>query len=163
MSKVVVGVMGPGNRASTETLASAFELGRLIALEGWVLLTGGRDAGVMDAACKGAKEAGGLTIGMLPGSDVQGMSESVDIPIITGIGQARNNINVLSSRVLITCGMGPGTASEVALAIKAVKNVILLCCDEESKAFFKSLGRNSVFFADQPDDAVAIAKKLIDD
>lgn len=162
MSKVVVGVMGPGNRAGKETLASAFELGRLIALEGWVLLTGGRDAGVMDAACKGAKEADGLTIGILPGADVQGMSESIDIPIVTGMGQARNNINVLSSIVVFACGIGPGTASEIALALKAGKNVILLDCSQEGIAFFESVDKKNVFVVSQPDEAIAVAKTLID-
>lgn len=162
MSKVVVGVMGPGTSANKETLAAAFELGRLIALEGWVLLTGGRDAGVMDAACKGAKEADGLTIGILPGADVQGMSESVDIPIVTGMGQARNNINVLSSRVLFACGIGPGTASEIALALKAEKKVILVDCSHEGIAFFESLGAENVSVVSRPDEAIAIAKKLID-
>lgn len=161
MSKVIVGVMGPGKSASKDALASAFELGRLIAIEGWVLLTGGRDSGVMDAACRGAKQASGFTIGILPGSDLQGVSESIDIPIVTGMGQARNNINVLSSRVVFACGLGPGTASEIALAIKAGKKVILLCFEDESVAFFKSLGPESIFEAKQPDEAVGIASKVI--
>lgn len=160
MSKVVVGVMGPGINASSNAISAAFELGRLIALEGWVLLTGGRDAGVMDAACKGAKEAAGLTVGILPGADVQGVSESVDIPIVTGMGQARNNINVLSSRVIIACGIGPGTASEIALALKAGKDVILLDCSQEGIAFFESLAKENVFVVTQPHEAIAIAKTL---
>lgn len=163
MSKVVVGVMGPGIDTNHEALVFAFELGRLLALEGWVLLTGGRDAGVMDAACRGAKEAHGLTVGILPGEDNSDMSASVDIPIVTGMGQARNNINVLSSRVIFVCGMGAGTSSEIALAIKAGKKVILLCYTQESAAFFQSLGKESVFIAEQPVEAIAIAKKLIDD
>jgi len=162
MNKVVVGVMGPGTNASKEALASAYELGRLIALEGWVLLTGGRDTGVMDAANRGAKEAGGLTIGILPGSDSHGMSDAVDIPIFTGMGQARNNINVLSSRVLFACGMGPGTASEVALALKAGKKVILLNCPQEGIAFFRKLGKENVFVVARPAEAIAIAKSSID-
>lgn len=162
MSKIVVGVMGPGKSASKETLASAFELGRLIALEGWVLLTGGRNAGVMDAACKGAKEADGLVIGILPGVDLHGMSESVDIPIMTGMGQARNNINVLSSRVVFACGVGAGTASEVALALKAGKKVILLECSQEGIVFFESLAKENVSVVSQPHEAIAITKTLID-
>ena len=161
MSKVVVGVMGPGKGASEKTLASAFELGRLIAVEGWVLLSGGRDAGVMDAACKGAKAAGGLTIGILPGADVRGMSDSVDIAIVTGMGQARNNINVLSSWVVFACGMGAGTASEVALAIKAGKRIILVDCSPEGMAFFETLGEENVFVVAQSSEAIAIAKKLM--
>jgi len=153
--------MGPGTLASEDAMANAFELGRLIALEGWVLLTGGRDAGVMDAACRGAKKGGGLTVGILPGADVDGMSEAVDIPILTGMGQARNNINVLSSRVLFACGIGPGTASEIALALKAGKHVILLNCSNEGTVFFEALGKEKVFVASQPDEAITIAKRLI--
>lgn len=162
MSKVVVGVMGPGKTSSSEALASAFELGRLIALQGWVLLTGGRDAGVMDAANRGAKEANGITVGILPSASTNGMSESVDIPIVTGMGQARNNINVLSSRVLFACGIGAGTASEIALALKAKKVIILLDCNREGIAFFQSLDDQNVFVASQAYEAIAIAKGLID-
>jgi hypothetical protein len=163
MSKVVVGVMGPGSSASPDAVSFAFELGRLIALEGWVLLTGGRNEGVMDAACKGAKKAGGLTVGVLPTTNEDGMSDAVDIPILTGIGQARNNINVLSSQVLFACGMGAGTASEIALAIKKGKPVVLVSCNREAAAFFQTLGSENLFFADDPVQAVAIARKLIDD
>jgi uncharacterized protein (TIGR00725 family) len=161
MSKIVVGVMGPGKDASREAMDAAFDLGRLIAQQEWVLLTGGRDAGVMDAASRGAKEAGGLTVGILPSADASGASGAVDIAIITGMGQARNNINVLSSRIVIACGMGAGTASEVALALKAGKKVILLRCGQEATAFFKSLGKERVFVAEQADEAVEMAKRLI--
>jgi uncharacterized protein (TIGR00725 family) len=161
MSRVVVGVIGPGSGASAEALNSAFELGRLIALEGWVLLTGGRNAGVMDAASRGAKETNGLTIGILPNHDTSGMSGAVDIPIITGLGQARNNVNVLSSRILFACGMGPGTASEIALAFKAGKKVILLNCSEEGLKFFITLGQENVYIAAQAADAIEIARSLI--
>ena len=162
MSKIVVGVMGPGQGASPDAIATAFELGRLIAREGWVLLTGGRNTGVMDAACRGAKEAGGLTIGILPGSDDHSLSGSVDIPILTGMGQARNNINVLSSRVLFVCGMGAGTASEIALAIKAGKKVIMMNCNRKSNVFFESLGKENVFIVIEPATAVALAQKWIE-
>jgi uncharacterized protein (TIGR00725 family) len=161
MSKIVVGVMGPGKDAGREAIDAAFELGRLIAQQGWVLLTGGRDTGVMDAANRGAKEAGGLTVGILPSADASGASEAVEIAIITGMGQARNNINALSSRVVIACGMGAGTASEVALSLKAGKRVILLGCSQEADAFFKSLGKERVFIAWQADEAIAMAKRLI--
>ncbi|KAJ9519692.1 hypothetical protein QJQ45_013321 [Haematococcus lacustris] len=84
----------------------------------------------MDAACKGAKAAGGTTIGIIPGDSGEDVSDAVDILIITGLGSARNNINVLSCAVVVAVGMGPGTASEydvqVALALKAKKHVVLL-------------------------------------
>lgn len=67
------------------------------------------------------------------------MSDAVDIPIITGLGSARNNINVLSCAVVVAVGMGPGTASEVALALKAKKHVVLLGASEDAVKFFTSL------------------------
>jgi hypothetical protein len=124
-------------------------------------LTGGRDAGVMSAASRGAKEAGGTTVGILPGADTRGASRYVDIPIVTGLGQARNNINVLSSSIVIACGMGAGTAAEIALALKAGKSVVLLHCGEEAASFFQSLKRKRVFIVEQAAEAVTVAKKLI--
>ena len=59
------------------------------------MLTGGRAAGVMEAACRGAQAAGGLTVGVLPSADGADMSDAVDIPIVTGLGDARNAVNVL--------------------------------------------------------------------
>lgn len=88
--------MGPGSGASNADLENAYQLGQLIAKESWVLLTGGRKVGVMDAASRGAKAAGGLTVGILPDNNVNAVSEAVDIPIFTDMGNARNNINVLS-------------------------------------------------------------------
>jgi uncharacterized protein (TIGR00725 family) len=161
MSKIIVGVIGPGEGASDAAMRTAFELGKLIAGEGWVLLSGGRSAGVMEAANRGARACGGLTVGILPSADSEGVSEFVDIPIVTGMGQARNNINALSSRLLFACGMGAGTASEIALAFKAHKRVILLCMDQASENFFKSLGRSDAFISDDASAAIELAKKLL--
>ncbi|HMF58281.1 MAG TPA: hypothetical protein VK619_18200 [Pyrinomonadaceae bacterium] len=161
MSRILIGVMGPGRGATQDEMNAAFELGALIAREGWVLVTGGRSAGVMDAASRGAKSAGGLTVGILPTKDSKGISESVDIPIITGMGQARNNINVLSSRVVVACGMGAGTAAEVALALKAGKRAVLLHVNQESEAFFKSLGGDAIVIAGSPLEALDAVKKFI--
>ncbi|WP_225896124.1 TIGR00725 family protein [Dendronalium phyllosphericum] len=137
MRKIVIGVMGPGEKAKENDLRNAYELGQLIAKQGWVLLTGGRNVGVMDAASKGAKASNGLTIGILPNDTQDGISQAVDIAIFTDMGNARNNINVLSSDLVIACGMGAGTASEIALALKGKKQVILLTDDEESQVFFR--------------------------
>ena len=138
MSRIVIGVMGPGQATATEK-ADAFKLGQAIAEQGWVLLTGGRAVGVMDAACHGAKAGGGLTVGILPGDTRSGISTAVDIPICTGLGNARNTLNVLSSQVIVACGMGPGTASEVALALKTGRPVILLKAPPEAQLFFHRL------------------------
>ena len=161
MRKKIIGVMGPGSGATGDDVNNARKLGQLIAEQGWALLSGGRNAGVMDAASKGAKGADGLTVGILPTADPNRISEALDIVIITEMKSARNNINVLSSDVVVACGMGKGTASEVALALKAGKDVILLNNDEEGKAFFKKLGTDKVHIVDSPEHAVELIKKLI--
>jgi uncharacterized protein (TIGR00725 family) len=161
MTKIIVGVMGPGEKAKVNDIRNAYELGRLIAQQGWILLTGGRNTGVMDAANQGAKSVDGLTLGILPGNDRDSISSYVDIALFTDMGSARNNINVLSSNVVIACGMGAGTASEIALAIKGNKPVILLTDDVESKAFFKKLSPNNVYIVESAVDAIAIAKSIV--
>ncbi len=147
MSKVIIGVMGPGESASADLQATAYMLGQHIAQQGWVLLTGGRNTGVMDAACRGAKSADGLTIGILPGSSQTATSAAVDIPIVTGLGHARNVVNVLSSQVIVACGLGAGTTSEVAIALKIHRPVILLQVPPDACTFFQSLNRSLVHIA----------------
>jgi uncharacterized protein (TIGR00725 family) len=161
MTRTVIGVMGPGASASEADVSAAYELGRLVAREGWVLLTGGRAAGVMDAASRGARDEGGLVVGVLPTEDEGGATPHADILIATGLGQARNYVNVLSSRVVVACGMGAGTAAEVALAIKAKRPVVLLNAGAEAEAFFKSLGGDAVTPAAGPRQAVEAVKRLI--
>ena len=160
MKKIIIGVMGPGNGATSTDIKNAYKLGQLIAEESWILLTGGRNIGVMDAASRGAKSANGLTIGILPGNNLDGISEAVDIPIITDMGNSRNNINVLSSNIIIACGMGAGTASEVALAIKNNKTVILLNDFPESQTFFTCLSPEQVFVVNTPEAVIKTIKKI---
>lgn len=128
MRRPVIGVMG-GGEAAPEHVETAYELGRMIAQNGWVLLNGGRDAGVMEASAKGAHEAGGLTVGILPDDHRGRASAYLDIEIVTGMGSARNNINVLSSDVVIACTGGAGTLSEIALALKAQRPVVTVGLD----------------------------------
>jgi len=146
--------MGPGDTANTMDINTANELGKLIAREGWILLTGGRNVGVMHAASQGAKEAGGMTIGILPTADSVHLSEFIDIPIFTDMGNGRNNINVLSSQVILACGMGIGTASEIALALKAQKPVVLLNVDQIGQRFFTHLAEPLVSVAPSPRSAI---------
>ena len=160
MAKIVVGVMGAGESATSEDIEVAYRLGKSIAENGWVLLTGGR-TGVMDAASRGAKAAGGLTVGILPNQDTTGMSEAIDLAIITDMGNARNNINVLSSKVVIACGIGLGTASEIALALKNGKSVVLLNTTELTYRFFNSLAEDRVFIAQNVDNAIALTKEIL--
>lgn len=161
MRKIIIGVMGPGNGATSADLENAYQLGQLIAKNGWVLLTGGRKSGVMDAASQGAKAADGLTIGILPTATLEGVSEAVDIAIVTNLGNARNAINVLSSDVVIACGMGSGTASEVALALNSNKTVILLTNHQSSHDFFRSLSPDKLLIANSPEEAIDIVKNCL--
>jgi uncharacterized protein (TIGR00725 family) len=142
-------------------LAAARELGALLAERGWIVLTGGRPAGIMAAACAGAKTVrGSLTLGILPGAE-GGAGADVDIAVFTGMGDARNAINVLTSDVVVACGVeGAGTASEVSLALKAGKPVILLCASRQARSFFGSLrGSGRVFEAETPLDSVRLIEK----
>jgi len=159
--KTIIGVMGPGDNPRKIDVKRAFELGKLIAQEGWIILSGGRNAGVMDAVSKGAKSVGGLTIGILPTGNERTISRAVDIRIITDMGSARNNINVLSSDVVIACGSGLGTSSEIALALKAGKKVILLNDDKDGQKFFKRLGKKNVHVAQNPKEAIEVVKKTL--
>lgn len=154
--------MGAGDEASPADLTRAFELGQLLAREGWVVLSGGRNAGVMREVNRGAKSvAGSLTIGILPGADDSAAAPDVDVAIVTGMHNARNNINVLSSRVIFACGLGgPGTVSEVALALKAHKPVILVGVDDPTSQFFRRLAGEHLFCADTATEAVALARQF---
>ena len=154
MSKTIVGVMG-ASLATPQDWELAYQLGSAIAEHNWVLLTGGRKAGVMDAASRGAKAKNGLVVGILPSNSTSAMSEAIDLPIVTDMGNARNNINVLSSDVVVACGMGLGTASEVALALKNHKPVILLNQTELTQQFFASLTTENLFHARTVEKAIA--------
>lgn len=158
--KIIIGIFGPGEGASTADCECAETLGALIAAEGWVLLTGGRAAGVMDAASRGARQAGGTTIGVLPSAGIEGVSDAVDIPIVTGLREARNYVNVLSSRVVLVCGMGAGTASEVALAIKAKRPVVLVRPSDTTRQFFCRLS-DRVKVATSPAEAIDLARRVV--
>jgi len=157
----VIGVMGPGETATPEDLQVAFNLGQQIAIAQWILLTGGRNTGVMDAASRGAKSANGFTVGVLPGSRRADISAAVDLPILTGMGSARNAINVLSSDVVVACGMGAGTASEVALAIKAKKPIVLLNINSIGQQFFEELAPQFVQVAISVEEAIAYIKQVL--
>ncbi|GBF32421.1 hypothetical protein DCCM_0615 [Desulfocucumis palustris] len=156
--KTVVGVMGSGAAATPEDCQMAYNLGKLIAGEGWVLLNGGRPAGVMEASARGAREKGGLTVGVLPGTGGDQASPYIDIAIVTGMGDARNNINVLSSDIIVALPGGAGTISEIALALKNGKRVILLKFDTGT-LFNKYRDLKQLIIAGTPEEAVPIIKK----
>ena len=120
----MIAVCGP-NEPNQDELDLAEQVGRAIAESGSTLVCGGR-GGVMEAACRGAKRAGGVTIGILPGYDPDEANEWVDYRILTGLGHARNAIVVASGDAVIAVGGGFGTLSEIGLALKMRKRVINL-------------------------------------
>ena len=114
--------MGAGS-CDAKTADLAEEVGRRIAARGAILICGGR-GGVMEAASKGAAGAGGLVVGILPSEDEKSANPYVEIPIVTGMGNARNAINALTSHSLIAITGGAGTLSEIALALKVDTPVV---------------------------------------
>ena len=166
----IIGVMGGGNASPKDTNA-AYRLGCLIAEQGWILLNGGRNAGIMDASAKGAKDHGGLTVGILPDDNPGRASEHIDIPVITGMGSARNCINVLTSHIVVACPGGAGTLSEIALALKFNKVVILMGFDV-GKLFESYIRPNiepnirpnikqgTLVYTKTPEEVIAYCKKL---
>lgn len=165
MSKIrkpIIGVMGPANPKDSSILRHAEEIGRQVAKRNWILLTGGRKDGVMNATSKGASNAGGEVIGILPGDTHHGMSDYVSIPIITSMGSARNFINVLTADVVIVCGMGLGTSSEAALSIKHGKPTLFTKVEKPHRDFFQSLTDKNILFFDEADALFRfIERKLI--
>lgn len=118
----IVAVVGSGS-CDEEITDLAEETGRLIAEAGYTLLSGGL-GGVMEAASKGAKGAGGLTIGILPGNKSMDANSFIDIPIVTGMGHARNIIVVQSADCIVAIAGEHGTLSEISIALKIGKPVI---------------------------------------
>jgi len=152
--------MGGGEIVNTGDYEDAQRLGGLIAKEGWILLNGGRASGIMEASARGAKENGGLTIGILPGNDPAWASEYIDIPILTGIGFARNYINVLTSEVVVALPGRTGTISEIALALNIGKKVISLNF-ELGTLFRKYEEAKQLIYIKQPEEVISLIKKIL--
>lgn len=106
-----------GGTCTTSEAATARSVGRGLAEAGFVVVTGGL-GGVMEAACSGAHEAGGTTIGLLPGTDRAAANPDVDVALPTGMGEMRNVLVVRSVDVVVAVGGGHGTLSEIAFALR---------------------------------------------
>lgn len=117
-----VAVVGPGEATPAQE-AAAEEVGGALARAGAVLVSGGH-GGVMAAACRGAAQGGGVTVGILPGPDRRAANEWVAVAIPTGLGELRNGLIVRAADAVIAVGGAYGTLSEVALALKTGVPVI---------------------------------------
>ena len=113
---MIISVIG-NSSCSPQEAKLAESVGELLAQRGATLICDGL-GGVMEAACRGAKSQGGLTVGILPGQDSTAANPWVDIPVVTGIGEARNIAVVKSARAVIAVGGSYGTLSEIAYALK---------------------------------------------
>jgi uncharacterized protein (TIGR00725 family) len=118
-----VAVVGAGGEVSARLLADAEAVGAELARKGAVVVTGGLD-GVMEAACRGARSEGGLTLGILPGDDRCAANRWVSVAVATGLGELRNGLVVRSCDAVIALAGEYGTLSEIALALKAGKPVV---------------------------------------
>jgi uncharacterized protein (TIGR00725 family) len=126
MEKVYIGVIGSGDHISPEVIEAAERVGEEIAKKGGIVVCGGR-GGVMEAACLGAKRAGGTTVGILPGLTREDANPYVDIAIPTGLGFAlRNFITVRCSDAIIMLHGEVGTLSEAVLSYQHGKPLVTL-------------------------------------
>jgi len=114
---MIIAVIG-NSSCSPEEAKLAESVGELLAQRGVAIICGGL-GGVMEAVCRGAKSKGGLTVGILPGQDSSTANPWVDIPVVTGIGEARNLAVVKSAQAVIAIGGNYGTLSEIAYALKS--------------------------------------------
>jgi len=153
-----IAVIG-ASRASAQELRLAEEVGREIAKSGANLVCGGLN-GVMEAACRGAVAEGGLTIGILPGNDRTEANACVQIPVVTGIGYARNSIVVKSAQAVIAIGGSYGTLTEIGYALLNGIPVIGLNTWTLSH---KEKVDDSIIRAKNAADAVAMALEMITD
>jgi len=147
-----VAVVGAAE-CSSEVYELAREVGREIARSGAILLCGGR-GGVMEAACRGATETGGVAIGILPGFDRSSQNPYVTYSIVTGLGDARNAVLVRSADAVIAISGGYGTLSEIGLALKAGRRVVGLHTWEIRK---DDGDTNHLIGASSPKEAVKLA------
>jgi len=121
-NKIHIGVIGAGD-CPAEIYETSYNVGRIIGEKGWVLICGGL-GGVMEGAAKGCFERGGITVGLLPGTEKRSANPYITLVIPTGMGEARNVLVVRASDVVLAIAGGFGTLSEIGLALKIGKPVI---------------------------------------
>ncbi len=146
-----VGVIGAGE-CSNSIYQIAGNLGFEIGKKGWIMVCGGL-GGVMEGAARGCMEAGGMTVGILPGLEKGSANPFIKIPLPTGLGEGRNLLVVRASDVLISIAGGYGTLSEIALALKMKKPVIGL-------ETWKDI--EGVKYVSDPHEAIQMATKFLE-
>jgi len=145
-----------GGRCDAAEYFLAESVGRLIGRRGAILVCGGL-AGIMEAAARGAKEAGGATIGILPGHDRAPANPYLDYSITTGLGHARNLAVVSSGEAVIAIGGGYGTLSEIGLAAKVGRPVVIL----GGWRLQRDQGTDGIWYASTAEEAVRLALEAL--
>ncbi|MFX0090543.1 MAG: TIGR00725 family protein [Candidatus Hodarchaeota archaeon] len=164
----MIGVIGDSEIDCQDLVELAYKIGQLIAKKGAALVCGGR-TGVMEFACKGAFDAGGLTIAILPTHKKSDANSFCKIRIPTGLGWARNSLVVLASDVVIAIGGKSGTLSEIAYAWMYEKPIIALTSKLVKGWSTELAGKkiddrrdNAIIPADSAEKAIDIAFKIIE-
>jgi len=150
-----VSVIG-GSSCTPQEAAIAEQVGALLAKRDIVVVCGGR-GGVMEAVCRGAQKAGGLTVGILPGSDPADGNSYLSLAFPTSLGHARNVLVVQAGQVVIAIGGGYGTLSEIGMALKMQRPVIGLGTWEASNQVYDA----GILHAQSVEDAVMQALDLL--
>lgn len=149
---IQIGVVGEGE-ASGDIYELAVKVGAEVAAAKAILVCGGL-GGVMEGCARGAKERGGLTVGILPGMESSEANPYIDVKIVTAMSHARNAVIARTADVLIAIGGSYGTLSEVALALKLGKPVIVL---ETKESILKDIRLRGTLSSKTPVDAVRMA------
>ena len=157
MAKICIAVIG-GSRPTEEEREAAHRIGAMIARRGAVLICGGL-GGVMEEAARGAKEGGGLTIGILPGLRKSDANPFIDVPIVTGMWEGRNLLVASSGDAVIAVGGRLGTLTEIAFGLLRGRPVVGLGTWELDEARCPGQG---IVRAETPEDAVKKAFRLIE-
>lgn len=157
----VIGIIG-GAHPSEEHYRKARVLGRLIGVRGWDIVCGGL-TGVMEAACQGAKEAGGRTIGILPGDDPKAANPYVDIAIPTGMGIARNVLIVRTADAVVAVDGAEGTLSEMAVSLNLGKPLVVLDGIRLDRLDqFRAYNGQRMTFVETPEAALEMLEKIVE-
>ncbi len=152
-----IGVIGSSS-ADEELYKVSESLGEEIARAGCILVCGGL-TGVMEAASKGAKRLGGLTVGILPGAGKEGANRYIDVKVVTAMSHARNAVIARTADVLIAVGGELGTLSEISLGLKIGKPVIVLEGVEGIGEMVRGIDQN-LYFSKSPKEAVKMALEI---
>lgn len=160
MQDLYVGVVGPGDGATPEQQDLAERVGRLLALDGAVLVTGGL-GGVMAAAARGSTDAGGRSLALLPGEDRAEARGPHTLTVPTGLGELRNGLLVRAADVVVAVGRSWGTLSEVALAVRTGVPTVLVGWDDLVGHLPADDGVRPPLRASSPEDAVTLVHEVL--